>query len=151
MKKTELRLRCLDRNQVQFNREDGLLPGVGVWQYYGGRTGGGVLAMAQNGQNRASAAREVNPGHIVSVKDFSPVTLRNVIAHLKVSTSFEHLVYREAELDAIWTITGFFLANEPASSRRDEVNRLHAGAHKAHDLVAKRRPGDAAAVLEGLL
>jgi len=31
------------------------------------------------------------------------------------------------------------------------VERLHAGAHKAHDLVAKRRPEAAATVLEGFL
>jgi len=94
---------------------------------------------------------KVNPEHIVTVKDFSAVTLRNLIAHLKVSTSFEHLVYREAELDAIWAITGFFLANEPASTQRDAVNRLHTGAHKAHDLVADRRPGAAATVLEAFV
>lgn len=107
--------------------------------------------MAQNGHNRTSAQREVNPAHIISVKDFSPSTLQNIIAHLKASTSFEHLVYREAELDAIWTITGFFLANEPASSLRDDVKRLHAGTQEAHDLVADRRPGAAATVLEGFL
>jgi hypothetical protein len=107
--------------------------------------------MAQNGHNRGSAPQEVNPGHIVSVKDFSPETLRNVVAHLKASTSFEHLVYREAELDAIWTISGFFLANEPASRLREAVKALHAGAHRAHDLVAERQPGAAATVLEGLL
>jgi hypothetical protein len=107
--------------------------------------------MAQNGYNRTSVREDVNPEHIVSVQDFSPETLRNVIAHLKASSSFEHLVYREAELDAIWTITGFFLANEPASSLRDEVNRLHAGAHQAHDLVADRRPGAAAKVLEAFV
>lgn len=94
---------------------------------------------------------EVNPEHIVAVKDFSADTLRNVIAHLKVSTSFEHLVYREAELDAIWTITGFFLANEPASTQRDAVKRLHTGAHQAHDLVADRQPGAAATVLEAFI
>jgi hypothetical protein len=107
--------------------------------------------MARNGQRRASPSREVNPDHIVSVKDFSADTLRNIIAHLKASTSFEHLVYREAELDAIWTITGFFLANEPASSLRDAVDRLHAGTHEAHDLVADRRPGAAATVLEAFV
>lgn len=107
--------------------------------------------MAQNGHSGGLGSQEVNPGHIVSVKDFSPDTLRNVVAHLKASTSFEHLVYREAELDAIWTITAFFLANEPASRLRDAVKALHAGAEKAHDLVAERRPGAAAAVLEGFL
>ena len=107
--------------------------------------------MARNGNDRAVASRQVNPDHIVSVKDFSQDTLRNVIAHLKASTTFEHLVYREAELDAIWTITGFFLANEPASSFRDAVGRLHACAEKAHDLVAERLPGAAATVLEAFL
>lgn len=107
--------------------------------------------MAHNGHNGASAYREVNPDHIVSVKDFSPDTLRNVIAHLRLSTTFEHLVYREAELDAIWTITGFFLVNEPASKLRDAVKRLHAGAEEAHDLVAERRPEAAATVLERFL
>ena len=105
--------------------------------------------MAQNGHN--GAPRGVDPAHIVSVRDFSSDTLRNIIAHLRASTSFEHLVYREAELDAVYTITAFFLANEPASNRRDAVNRLHRGAHEAHDLVAERRPGAAAAVLEGFL
>ncbi len=98
-----------------------------------------------------SSLSQVNPEHIVSVQDFSPDTLRNIIAHLKVSSSFEHLVYREAELDAIWTITGFFLASEPASTLRDSVTRLHLGAHKAHDLVADRRPDAAARVLEGFV
>ena len=114
-------------------------------------TGGDTATMAQNGHNRTTGRQEVNPEHIVSVQDFSADTLRNIIAHLKASSSFEHLVYREAELDAIWTITGFFVANEPASSTRDEVNRLHAGAHKAHDLVAERRPGAAAKVLEAFV
>src|SRR6266568_7638853 len=107
--------------------------------------------MAQNGQNRTSAPQEVNPAHIVSVKDFSPDTLRNVVAHLKASTDFEHLVYREAELDAIWSITGFFLVNEPDSNQREAVSRLHAGAHKAHDLVADRRPAEAAMLLRAFL
>jgi hypothetical protein len=107
--------------------------------------------MARNGQHRESASRDVNPDHIVSVKDFSRDTLRNVIAHLKASTSFEHLVYREAELDAIWTITGFFLAKGQAYRRDESVKRLHAGAQKAHDLVADRRPEAAATVLEAFL
>src|SRR3984885_14342828 len=94
---------------------------------------------------------EVNPEHIVSIKDFSADTLRNVIAHLKVSTSFEHLVYREAELDAIWTITGFFLANEADSSRREAVQDLHTCVHKAHDLVADRRPAAAAMLLKAFV
>jgi hypothetical protein len=94
---------------------------------------------------------EVNPDHIVPVTNFSADTLCSIIAHMEVSTDFEHLVYREAELDAIWSITGFFLVNEPNSSQLEAVRRLHAGAHKAHDLVADRRPAEAATVLRSFL
>lgn len=105
----------------------------------------------KNGRNGASHPPAANPEHIVSVQDFSPETLQSIIAHLEASTDFEHLVYREAELDAIWTITGFFLVNEPRSSERDTVRRLHAGVHRAHDLVAASQPGAAAAVLRAFL
>jgi hypothetical protein len=104
-----------------------------------------------NGRNGAQAAGAVNPGHIVSVGDFSPETLRSIIAHLEVSTDFEHLVYREAELDAIWSITGFLLAHEPESVQRAAVMRLHQAAHQAHDLVGQSRPGEAAALLRRFL
>ena len=94
---------------------------------------------------------QLNPGHIVTVTDFSPETLRNIIAHLEVSVDFEHLVYREAELDAIWSITGFVLKYEPDSERRQGIARLHGIAHMAHDLVADRRPGEAAEKLRSIL
>jgi hypothetical protein len=106
--------------------------------------------MELNGRNGVSP-EEVNPAHIVTVTNFSANTLRSIIAHIEVSTEFEHLVYREAELDAVWSITGFFLVNEPDSSRRETVKRLHAGVHKAHDLVAASRTVDAAALLRTLL
>jgi hypothetical protein len=93
----------------------------------------------------------VDPTDIVAVTSFSADTLRSIIAHLELSTEFEHLVYREAELDAVWSITGFFIVNEPDSSQREAVKRLHAGAHKAHDLVADRRPEDAAKLLRTFL
>lgn len=107
--------------------------------------------MGLNGPNGISRPADVNPAHIVPVQDFSSTTLRSIIAHLKASTDFEHLVYREAELDAIWTITGFFLANESDSSRREAVKDLHACVHKAHDLVADRDPLAAAMLLQAFV
>jgi hypothetical protein len=94
---------------------------------------------------------ELNPAHMVAVTDFSPAILRAIIAHLEVSTDFDHLVYREAELDAIWSITGFALKYESDTQRREAAAKLHAIAHVAHDLVAGRRPGEAAAVLRSFL
>jgi hypothetical protein len=83
----------------------------------------------------------------VSVRDFSPETLQAIAELLEVSTDFEHLVYREAELDAIWSITGFFLSQKPDPA----VTRLHEGAHRAHDLVGEGRPRDAAVILRAFL
>jgi hypothetical protein len=101
--------------------------------------------------NGGASPAEIDPAHIVPVTNFSADTLWSIIVHMEVSTDFEHLVYREAELDAIWSITGFYLVNEPDSNQREAVRRLHAGAHKAHDLVADRRPADAALVLRSFL
>ena len=88
-----------------------------------------------------------DPGNIVVVSDFSTETIRSVIAQLEVSTEFEHMIYREAELDAIWSITGFFLTNSEDPDQRELAERLHAAAHEAHDLVAEGRAGDAARLL----
>jgi hypothetical protein len=89
----------------------------------------------------------IDPGHIVSVRDFSRETLAAIAAHLEVSTDFEHLVYREAELDAIWSITGFFLVQRLQPSEREAVLRLHQDSHQAHDLVGEGRAREAAALL----
>ena len=93
----------------------------------------------------------VNAAHIVAVQDFSPETIGRIVAHLEVSTDFEHLVYREAELDALWSITGFFLAHQPDSEQRRTAVQVHAEAHRARDLVADRRSADAAGVLRKFL
>ncbi len=95
--------------------------------------------------------KQIDPTDIVTIRDFSVDTLKNIVEHLEVSTEFEHMVYREAELDAIWSITAFFLVNEPDSIGREAVRRLHDVAHEAHDLVAGNRPGDAARLLRNFL
>jgi hypothetical protein len=92
-----------------------------------------------------------DPGHIVPVSDFSTETLQSIIALLEASTEFEHLVYREAELDTIWSLTAFFLTEEPYSERVEFVQRLHAAAQDAHDLVAEGRAAEAAARLRNFL
>src|SRR5215475_2128669 len=88
-----------------------------------------------------------NPSHIVAVSDFSLETLRQIVALLDVSTEFEHFVYREAELDAIWSITGFFLQHGHGSAEYPIAEQLHLLAHEAHDLVADGRAQDAAKLL----
>ena len=92
-----------------------------------------------------------DPGHIVAINDFSARTIRRIIAQLEVSTTFEHLVYREAELDAIWSITGFFFVSETNADLYQFAERLHRVVHEAHDLVADGRAADAAAILRDFL
>lgn len=75
----------------------------------------------------------------------------SIIAHLEVSTQFEHMIYREAELDAVWSITEFFLGSESRSNLCDFAARLNAAALQAHDLVAEGRAADAAAILRSFL
>ncbi|PWU03631.1 MAG: hypothetical protein C5B51_18550 [Terriglobia bacterium] len=106
--------------------------------------------MGVNG-NGARTPEPADPAHIINVRDFSPETLRTIVAHLEVSTAFEHMVYREAELDAIWSITGFFLAQQPESPEREAVDHLRRGARQAHDLVGEGRAAEAAQVLRSFL
>ena len=102
-------------------------------------------------RNGAQVSEAVNPAHIVAVRDFSAETLKTIVDLLEVSTAFEHLVYREAELDAIWSITGFFLTQTPDQRRQEEVMRLHDDAQRAHDLVGEGRPREAAILLSTFL
>lgn len=106
--------------------------------------------MNKNSQRLAHLA-EVNPGHIVTVDNFSPELLRNLIAHLEVSTDFEHLVYREAELDAVWSLASFYLIDETDPTKRAAVERLHLIVQRAHELVAEALPGAAADALRSFL
>jgi hypothetical protein len=73
------------------------------------------------------------------VADFSPETFRSVVAHLEVSTAFEHFVFREAELGALWSLTGFELACKPDPEKREAVMRLRDAILQAHDLLGRKR------------
>lgn len=92
----------------------------------------------------------LDPAHIVPVADFEPETLSNIVAHLEASTDFEHLVYREADLDAIWSLLGFSFDSEWDALRRKALLALRDVAHRAHDLVGQRKPFDAGDCLRRL-
>lgn len=78
---------------------------------------------------------------MVVIADFSPQTLRHVLAHLDVSTAFEHFIFREAELGAIWSLTEFAPASAAVTSLRQAVL-------KAHDQLGRKRPQEAIKTLE---
>jgi len=79
----------------------------------------------------------------VAVADFSPETLGNVLAHLEVSTAFEHFVFREAELGAIWSLTGFALDGRLDPAKREAVMHLRHAVLEVYDLLGRKRPLEA--------
>jgi hypothetical protein len=90
----------------------------------------------------------MDPTRIVPIQDYTPATLRAVVAQLEGSTTVDHLVYRESELDALWTLLDrevqMAQRNGEGEDRIEELQRLFAAAQDAHDLVAAEDPAAAA-------
>jgi len=82
---------------------------------------------------------ELDPAHIVRVMDCSPETLAAILQQFEISTTFEHFVHREAELDAIWSLTDFLLRFGTDSGARAAIAELHRAVHRAHDLLGRQR------------
>jgi hypothetical protein len=96
----------------------------------------------------------MNAGHVVPVEDSSPETLRNLVAHLELSTAFEHFVYRESELDALWRLAEIPLTrgrHELAPGEEAELRVILEAARGAHDMVGAERPLAAADRLRELI
>jgi hypothetical protein len=96
----------------------------------------------------------MNPAHLVPVEDFSEETLRNLVAHLEESTTFEHFVYRESELDEVCRLVDDAL--QGGQGRVDEQQRgrwqdIFNAARDAHDLVGSEDPERAAERLRQIL
>jgi hypothetical protein len=94
----------------------------------------------------------MHPDDVYPVEDYSPETLAALSDALERSTSREHFVYREAELDELWRVLDTALNAARRDTRRRELalklERLQAIATEAHDLVgAEERPREAAAHL----
>lgn len=77
---------------------------------------------------------EVSASRVVVVEDFSSDTIENIIHHLEVSREFEHFVYREAELDAVWSLVEF-QSRRSEGTVRELLLELLAKLWQAHDLV----------------
>jgi hypothetical protein len=96
----------------------------------------------------------MNPAYLVPVEDFSEQTLRNLVAHLEESTTFEHFVYRESELDEVCRLVDDALKG--GQGRVDEQQRarwqvIFDAARDAHDLVGSEDPERAAKRLRQIL
>ncbi len=90
----------------------------------------------------------MDPTRIIHVQDYSPATLRAVVVQLEGSTSVDHLIYRESELDALWSLLELELrsAQQHGSDTHQvhQLQRLCDAAKAAHDCVAAEDPAAAA-------
>ena len=91
----------------------------------------------------------IQADRIVSVEDMSAETLRNIQAHLRISSTFEHCTYREAELDEVWRLLDM-RQRVATGSELDRLARMREVIWQAHDLVGLGRPLDAARALAPL-
>lgn len=86
------------------------------------------------------------------VEDLSVETVTALAGRLAAATRFEHLVYRESEIDALWTLADIALgaarrcaAPEPAEIQT--LTKLKDLISRAHDLVPDGQVQDAAELL----
>jgi hypothetical protein len=96
----------------------------------------------------------MNPDHLVPVEDFSEETLRNIVAHLEASTTFEHFVYRESELDEVFRLVDDVLRGgirRIDAEQRARWQLILEAARDAHDLVGIEEPERAAERLRQIL
>jgi hypothetical protein len=87
-----------------------------------------------------------DPLDVVRVEELTPQTVQQVIDRLQASRDFDHLVYRESEVDALWSLADM------------AVRRLEPNAQTLLDLLwaAHERIGDgdrerAVAALRGVV
>ena len=96
----------------------------------------------------------MNPAYQVPIDDFSDETLRNIVAHLEESTTFEHFVYRESELDEVCRLVDDALRGIQGRADAQQHARwqiVFDAARDAHDLVGVEEPARAAERLRQIL
>ena len=95
------------------------------------------------------------------IEDLLPETIEGVAARLLVSDSFEELVYRECELDALWTLADIAISviahretgHVPKAWRDfpegsgETLERLRSLLEQAHELAVDAKTAEAATIL----
>ncbi|HYZ03284.1 MAG TPA: hypothetical protein VFA92_17445 [Candidatus Binatia bacterium] len=74
-----------------------------------------------------------DPLDVVRVEELTPQTVSEVIDRLEASRDFDHLVYREAEVDALWS-----LADMAARRREPNAGTLLDLLWAAHERIGEQ-------------
>lgn len=84
-----------------------------------------------------------DPLDVVRVEELTPHTVEAVIDRLQASRDFDHLVYRESEVDALWS-----LADMAVRRREPNAQTLLDLLWAAHERIGEGEKGRAAQELE---
>jgi hypothetical protein len=102
----------------------------------------------------------------IVIEDLHPATLEGVAARLRETPNeFEELVYRETEIDALWSLTDLAIATmadrrngRPSGEKPNDDDpkvanlvALRGLFDEAHELIATGRPGEAAEVISSAI
>lgn len=86
---------------------------------------------------------------IYQVTELTPETLTGIADRLDVATSFEDQIYRESEIDALWTLVDVQVrqAEVKGSAERARWVGLRERLWTAHDLIPEGRCRESAEIL----
>lgn len=90
---------------------------------------------------------------IHQVTELAPSTLLEIAARLDQATSFADQIYRESEIDALWTLVDIQLRDAGLADDDVALDRwqsLHSRLWVAHDLIPDGRCAEAAVILREL-
>jgi hypothetical protein len=87
---------------------------------------------------------------VIEIREVGPELLRTLANRIAQSSTWEHMVYRENEIDQVWRLID---RPRPLTDLPPEtLKRLQANIMAIHDLVGvDHRPAEAAALLEQVL
>jgi hypothetical protein len=90
---------------------------------------------------------------IHQVTELTPQSLLGIAARLDVATTFADQIYRESEIDALWTLVDIQLRQAELAGDAHALERgreLHRRLWVAHDLIPDGRCAEAATILREL-
>lgn len=90
---------------------------------------------------------------IYQVTELTPAVLLGIAERLDAATSFEDQIYRESEIDALWTLVDIQVRQAELATDDVALERwrgLRARLWVAHDLVPEGRCAEAATILREL-
>lgn len=88
------------------------------------------------------------------VDNMSDLTVQRLLDRIERSTTDEHFIYREIELDELWRLVDVAIVDPDRDDGRGEerLRRMLSAIQRAHDLVGMEgKPAEAAAALREVL